>query len=273
MEAEASFFVNRFSPIALEFGAYKIPWYWISYFLGMLWVSFFTFYYQYKNYLLIKREHLPYYLAFGQLALILGGRIFYILAYAPQYFMKHPEKIFLVWEGGMSFHGAILGLGLSTLLFSRYFKESPWPFMDSISISAPLFLFFGRISNFIDGELLGRPSLLPWAVIFPHYDNIPRHPSQLYEAITEGLLIFAILWIKRFDLLPIKMKASSLFLILYGVFRFFVEFTRAPDPQLGYFGIFTMGQILCLVMIVIGLILFVNAQRSFLQKKEAHTDQ
>lgn len=192
-------------------------------------------------------------LTFVMLGVILGARLGYVLFYDLAEYIRDPLEIFRVWNGGMSFHGGLLGVVGAFWYFSRTRKK---PFLDVADFIAPLVpqgLFFGRLGNFINGELWGKPSDLPWAMIFPSGGPWPRHPSQLYEALLEGVALFVVLWL--FSARKRRPGAvAGLFALLYGIFRFAVEFVRVPDVQLGYlaFGWLTMGQVLCLPLILIG---------------------
>lgn len=192
-------------------------------------------------------------LTFVMLGVILGARLGYVLFYDLAEYIRDPLEIFRVWNGGMSFHGGLLGVVGAFWYFSRTRRK---PFLEVADFIAPLVpqgLFFGRLGNFINGELWGKPSDLPWAMIFPTGGPWPRHPSQLYEALLEGVALFVILWI--FSAKKRRPGAvAGLFALLYGIFRFAVEFVRVPDVQLGYlaFGWLTMGQVLCLPLILIG---------------------
>ena len=190
------------------------------------------------------------------LGIIIGGRVGYIFFYNFLYYFNNPIEIFKIWEGGMSFHGALIGIIIATCYFAKIKKLKPLIFLDLIACVSPIGLFFGRIANFINGELYGKPSEVFWAVIFPAVDNIPRHPSQLYEAFSEGVLLFIIL------IIVITRKnyksgfCSFLFLILYSLFRFISEQFREPDVHLGYFFNFlSMGSILSIAMFISGFLL------------------
>ena len=189
------------------------------------------------------------------LGVILGGRIGYVLFYDLPYYLAHPLDIIKIWQGGMSFHGGFLGVLFALLYWAKKHKRDYIELTDFIAPCVPIGLFCGRIGNFINGELWGKESTLPWAVIFPSGGNVPRHPSQLYEAGLEGLLLFAVLFfLARKN--PPKGVISAVFCIGYGLARCFAEFFRIPDPQYGYFfGFATMGQILCLPMFLTGFIL------------------
>jgi phosphatidylglycerol:prolipoprotein diacylglycerol transferase len=194
-------------------------------------------------------------LFYGVFGVILGGRLGYVLFYKPEYYLAHPLEVFEVWHGGMSFHGGFLGVLIALWFFSRKRHKALLDITDFVAPLCPLGLAAGRLGNFINGELVGRPTDLPWAMVFPQVDNVPRHPSQLYEFGLEGVLLFIILW--TYASRPRPMGAvSGLFLIGYGTFRFLVEFTRAPDSFLGLLaGGLSMGQWLSLPMIAIGIAL------------------
>lgn len=189
------------------------------------------------------------------LGVILGGRLGYVLFYDFPYYSAHPDEIFKIWQGGMSFHGGFLGVLIMSLYWAQKNKKDYIELTDFIAPCVPLGLFFGRIGNFINGELWGKESTLPWAVIFPGGGNVPRHPSQLYEAGLEGFVLFCVLFFLA-KKNPPKGYISAIFCIGYALARCLVEFFRIPDPQYGYFlGFITMGQILCLPMFLIGFIL------------------
>ena len=196
---------------------------------------------------------------YGALGVILGGRIGYMLFYGFDQLAEHPLSLFKIWEGGMSFHGGMLGVIATMALCARKMKLAYLPLMDFIAPLVPIGLGAGRLGNFINGELWGKPTDVPWAFVV---DGVPRHASQLYEAFLEGFVLFVVLWI--FSSRPRPAGAvCGLFLLLYGIFRFAVEFVRVPDAQLGYlaFGWFTMGQLLSLPMFLGGVLLLVLAYR------------
>ncbi|MGD8644011.1 MAG: prolipoprotein diacylglyceryl transferase, partial [Chromatiales bacterium] len=201
-------------------------------------------------------------LFYGALGVVLGGRIGYVLFYNFPAFVDDPLMLFRVWQGGMSFHGGLLGVLLVAWLVGRKYGVGFWRITDFVAPMIPIGLGAGRIGNFLNGELWGRVADLPWAMVFPGAGPDPRHPSQLYQALLEGLVMFVILWV--FSSRPRPLRAvSGLFLILYGLFRFAVEFVREPDAHLGFiaFGWLTMGQLLTLPMILFGLWLMVWAYR------------
>jgi phosphatidylglycerol:prolipoprotein diacylglycerol transferase len=192
------------------------------------------------------------------IGIIIGGRLGYIIFYNFNYYINNFFDIFKVWEGGMSFHGGLIGIIVASILFSKKNNQDSFLYMDLVSLVAPIGIFFGRLANFINSELYGTPTDIPWAVTFIQVDNLSRHPSQLYEAILEGVILFIILmYFKNKDYLKKPGLISGLFLIFYSLFRFFIEFVRVPDEQLGYL-IFelSMGQIISLIFFVIGIILF-----------------
>ena len=200
---------------------------------------------------------------YGIVGIILGGRIGYALGYNTIYFIQNPLEIFLIWQGGMSFHGGFLGMALSIYLVARKHKISVFALGDLIALVAPIGLFFGRISNFINGELYGRTTDLPWGFIFPNGGPLPRHPSQLYEAGLEGLVLFLILLISyKKGARQKKGLMIGLFMAGYGISRTLVETLREPDAHLGFiFGQVTMGQILSAPMIALGIYIIGRSTR------------
>jgi phosphatidylglycerol:prolipoprotein diacylglycerol transferase len=201
----------------------------------------------------LEVENLFFYLILG---LIIGARLGYVLFYDLKLYLKDPLEIFAIWHGGMSFHGGLIGVLIVGILFSWKNKKSFWKIADLFIVTAPIGLGLGRIGNFINGELYGRVTRVPWGMIFKNGGSLPRHPSQLYESGLEGGVLFLILWFLKDKKLPDGGLLAA-FLSLYGLFRFFVELFREPDPQLGFIlGPFTMGQTLSSFMIVGGIVLF-----------------
>jgi phosphatidylglycerol:prolipoprotein diacylglycerol transferase len=248
-----NYYTHDLNPIAFSISEFVMPWYWLFYLLGCIWALLYTRYLSEKKFVPLSLKDIRDYFEWGWVALFLGARVVYVLVYNLSYYLDHPEQIYKIWLGGMSFHGAILGILISTYLIAKKKKQNLFHFCDSLSTCVPLVLAFGRIGNFINGELAGRYSNVPWAVIFPRYDLIPRHPSQLYQSLLEGLLIFVIMHLNRSKLKYAGYQSAN-FLIFYGVFRFITEFFREPDRQLGYYlNYFSMGQFLCLAMIFSGL--------------------
>ena len=191
--------------------------------------------------------------------LLLGARLGYVIFYNAVYYLDNPLEIFSIWQGGMSFHGGFIGVLLAGLIFCKRYRVDYWLIADLVVVTVPIGLGLGRLGNFINGELYGRVTDVPWAMIFPG-ESLPRHPSQLYEFLLEGVLLFIILWLMKGKMKSGKLTA--LFLILYGIFRIVAEFFREPDPQIGYImGVITMGQILSCLMVMAGTILYLARGR------------
>ena len=252
-----------FDPVAFSLGPLHVRWYGLMYLLGFLagWaLGRYRASRPNSGWTAAQVDDLVFYIALG---VILGGRIGYILFYGFGSFLRDPLALFRVWEGGMSFHGGFLGVLLAMVLFARKHYKGFWPTMDFVAPLIPPGLFFGRIGNFINGELWGRVTDLPWGMVFRQTgDGLPRHPSQLYQTALEGVALFLIVWLFSAKPRP-AMAVSGVFALSYGVFRFLVEFVRQPDPQLGYlaFGWLTMGQILSLPLIAVGIVLLALAYR------------
>lgn len=260
----------QIDPVALQLGPVAIHWYGITYL-----VAFGLF----MLLALLRLKHQPYasitgpgawsrkdvedMLFLGVLGVIVGGRLGYCLFYKPEYYLSHPLEIFFVWQGGMSFHGGMLGVAASQWWFAHSRSKPFWQVMDFAAPCVPTGLAAGRVGNFINGELWGRaadPSL-PWAMVFPHSGSmVPRHPSQVYQFLLEGLLLFIILWLyARKERKPAQV--SAVFLVGYGIFRFAAEYFREPDAHLGVLAFnMTMGQWLCVPMILFGVLLWVWAE-------------
>ena len=249
-------FINNFDPVAFQIMSFEIRWYSLAYIAGIIigWLLC-------KKVLIQKsdiNEKFDDYITYLVIGMIIGGRLGYIIFYNFSYYINNFFDIFKVWEGGMSFHGGLIGIIVASILFSKKNNQDSFLYMDLVSLVAPIGIFFGRLANFINSELYGTPTDIPWAVTFIQVDNLSRHPSQLYEAILEGIILFIILmYFKNKDYLKKPGLISGLFLIFYSIFRFFIEFVRVPDEQLGHL-IFelSMGQIISLIFFVIGIILF-----------------
>ncbi len=257
-------------PVIISFGPLQVRWYGLMYVLGFC-ASYYLVRHQIQKFHFQKLEkHFENLNVVLLLSVIVGGRLGYVLFYNFGYYIEHPLQIFATWEGGMSFHGACLTLILSGAWFTKKHAINFWASADLYCATIPLGLGFGRIGNFINGELFGKVTTVPWAMVFPQGGSLPRHPSQLYEAICEGLLLFVLLWFSKNK--PWQQKRNwphgsilALFLIGYGLIRTVIEFFRQPDPQLGYLmGFFTMGQLLSTIMITGGSLLWV-----FLAKRSA----
>jgi phosphatidylglycerol:prolipoprotein diacylglycerol transferase len=250
------------NPILVELGPIRVTWYGLMYVFGFF-ASYLLVRYQMKRkdfgVSKLEVENLYFYLILG---LVIGARLGYVLFYDLKMYLADPLEIFAIWHGGMSFHGGLIGVLIVGILFSWKNKKSFLKIADLFIVTAPIGLGFGRIGNFINGELYGRVTQVPWAMIFPtDKDLLPRHPSQLYESALEGGVLFLILWFLKDKKLPTG-GLLAIFLSLYGLFRFFVELFREPDPQLGFIlGPFTMGQTLSAFMIIGGIILFFYLRR------------
>jgi phosphatidylglycerol:prolipoprotein diacylglycerol transferase len=223
-------------------------------------------------------ENLITYMIVGML---LGARFTYALVYNWDYYSVNPLHILRIWEGGLSFHGAAMGMVVAGILFSRRYKINPYTAIDTLAYCAGPGLFLGRIGNFINGELYGRQTDLPWAMIFPDDKlQVPRHPSQLYQGFTEGLLLFLLLYWAQKRMLQTKTyrngTLAALFMMIYGVFRFLTEFAREPDAQLGFvLGPFSMGQLLCFIMIVASVFVYFHSKATeaiFVPKAQSEKD-
>lgn len=248
-------------PVAIALGPVKIHWYGIMYlvaFVGAWWLG--TVRASKAEFAPWTPERVSDLLFYVALGVILGGRLGYILFYDFANAVADPIRIIRVWEGGMSFHGGLIGVIVAMILFARKIQRPFFSVADFVAPLIPVGLFTGRVGNFINGELWGKQTDAPWGMIFPTGGSVARHPSQLYEAALEGVVLFAILWIFSSKPKP-AMAVSGLFLLGYGIFRFLVEFVRVPDQHLGYLALdwVTMGQILTFPMILGGIILIVLA--------------
>jgi len=255
-------FINNFDPVAFNFFSLEIRWYSLAYIFGIIigWVYSKKYLINDKSILNIFDDLITYLI----IGVILGGRLGYILFYNLDYYLNNLNEVLMLWKGGMSFHGGVIGVVISTILFGKKHNINPFTFLDLIAVVAPIGIFLGRVANFLNSELYGKETEVPWSVIYPKIDNLTRHPSQIYEAIFEGLILFLILnLLVKKNLLGKKGLISSCFLIFYSLFRFVLEFFREPDPQIGYLIInMTMGQILSLILFVIGISLLLKKNES-----------
>jgi phosphatidylglycerol:prolipoprotein diacylglycerol transferase len=251
-------------PVAISLGPLVIRWYALAYIAGLLlgW--------RYCRYLAarggpVSPDAFDDFLTWATLAVVIGGRLGYVLFYRPDHFLFHPLEIFEVWQGGMSYHGGMIGVLLAIFLYARRHAIPGLALGDLVAAAAPIGLFFGRIANFINSELFGRPSDVPWAMVFPNGGPEPRHPSQLYEATLEGLVLFVLLaWLAHKPELRARHGfIGGAFLVGYGVARIISEFFREPDTFIGFlsFGT-TWGQWLSLPMVIVGVVLMLKAKRA-----------
>lgn len=254
-------YVHNLNPIAFTIAGGEVAWYWLNYLIGFIWCWFGLEF-------LAKRQggrpdanDVTLFATWGWIGMLIGARLIYVIVYNLKLYQEHPDQIFAVWNGGMSFHGGLIGIATSCWVVSICRRVPLLAFTDLLAVLIPLPLATGRVCNFINGELPGKPTGVSWAVIFPApWNDFPRHPSQLYEAVSEGLILWLVMlwawprWRHHMGAL------SSLFLASYGFLRFFTEYTREPDPQIGYIGGLTMGQLLCLGMVAAAALLahFIN---------------
>ncbi len=256
-------FINNFDPVVVEIFSLEIRWYSLAYIMGIL-----IGWYLAKRFFVKKNIYSKFddYITYLIISLIFGGRLGYVLFYNLDYYLDNPLDILKIWQGGMSFHGGVLGIILASIIFAKKNKDNVFEYLDIVALVSPIGIFFGRIANFINSELYGQETLMPWGVKFVQVDNLYRHPSQIYEAVLEGVVLFLLLlFLRKKENFKISGVISSLFLIFYSIFRFIVEFYRVPDEHLGYIVLdLTMGQIISFAFFIIGLSLFyikINAQK------------
>ena len=249
-------FTNNFDPVAFQIFSFEIRWYSLAYILGILvgWLIS-------KKFFISKEkiyERFDDYVTFVILGIIVGGRLGYVLFYNLGYYTNNFIDIFKIWQGGMSFHGGLLGVVVVSIWFAKKNNDNPFTYLDIVALVAPIGIFLGRISNFINSELYGTVTNMPWAVKFVQVDNLYRHPSQLYEAILEGVTLLIILhYFRKIGYFKVPGLISALFLIFYSFFRFFTEFFRVPDEHLGYLFLnLTMGQLISMIVFFVGIYLF-----------------
>ena len=256
-------FVNNLDPVAISLFNIDIRWYSLAYIFGLIFsIQYGKFLITKNNFFEFEKDILDDYLPYAILGIILGGRIGYILFYDLAFYIKNPIEILYIWRGGMSFHGGLVGIILISLYFVKKKQIDFYVFSDLLALISPIGLFLGRIANFINSELIGLPSNLPWSVIFIKIDQIPRHPSQLYEALLEGIILFTILNL-TFKFKKIKGYVSAYFLILYSFFRIISEQFRLPDGHLGYvLGNLSMGSVLSIIILLIGILILRDVKNS-----------
>jgi len=248
-------FINNFDPVAFQVFSIEIRWYSLAYVIGLLlgWI--------YCNKILIKdinkKNQFDDYITYIIVGIIVGGRLGYVFIYNPSYYLENLYEIIMIWNGGMSFHGALIGIVLATIIFCRKKNQNIYYYLDLVALSSPVGIFLGRIANFINSELYGRETDIIWSVKFIQIDNLNRHPSQIYEAIFEGIILFIILNLFYRKISKKDGLISSLFIIFYSLFRFCIEFTREPDAHIGLV-IFSLsiGQLISVIFFITGMILF-----------------
>ena len=256
-------FINNFDPVAFNVLSLEIRWYSLAYLFGI------TIGWSLCKKIFIKNsdigEKFDDYITYLIIGIIIGGRLGYVVFYNFSYYANNIIEILKIWEGGMSFHGGVIGITIATIFFAKKNNQNPFLYLDIIALVAPVGIFFGRLANFVNSELYGTVTDLPWSVKFIQVDSLNRHPSQLYEALLEGIVLFMILfYFRRKSFLDIPGRISGLFLVFYSIFRFFVEFYRMPDLQIGYL-IFnlTMGQIISLLFFLIGMYLIIFKNETY----------
>jgi len=250
-------FINNFDPIAFQAFSIEVRWYSLAYIFGLIfgWI--------YCNKFLIndqiKKSQFDDYITYIILGIIVGGRLGYVFIYNPLYYLENLIEIPMIWNGGMSFHGAVIGVIFATYIFSKKNNQNIFYYLDLVALTSPIGIFLGRIANFINSELYGRETDIIWSVKFIQVDSLNRHPSQIYEAIFEGIILFVLLNLLYKKLSKKDGLISSLFIIFYSIFRFLIEFTREPDAHIGLI-IFNMslGQIISIIFFITGTILFYN---------------
>jgi len=263
--------IHNFDPVLIDLGLFQIKWYSLAYILGIIlgWI------YAVKiinlttnnkyNFEQIKTSHFNDLIIYLVVGMVIGGRLGYVFFYNFVYYSENFFEIFKLWQGGMSFHGGLLGVIISIVFFSKKTKTNFFKFADIVSCVAPIGIFLGRIANFINGELYGKISTLPWAVIFPNGGSMARHPSQIYEAILEGLILFVLINYFAFKkkLLFKTSYISGLFLISYSILRMFSEIFREADIHLGlFFNYFSLGTLLSLATLIAGLVIIMSAKKN-----------
>lgn len=247
-------YVHNLDPVIFDFGSVQIRWYGLMYVVGFIIAGYLLKILSRHKFFKVEESKIDSLITTMIVCMFIGARFFYVFIYNWEYYSQNMMELLAVWKGGLSFHGALVGLCVGGYIFGRQNKLTWFEVMDSVALSGAQGLFWGRVGNFINGELYGRPTDSWIGIIFPNGGGLyPRHASQLYEAVLEGLVLSAILWVLK-SRVKIYGMISAAFIACYGIFRFIVEFYREPDSQLGYyFGFLTMGQILCFIMIVVGI--------------------
>jgi|TARA_B100002052_G_scaffold270595_1_gene270875 phosphatidylglycerol:prolipoprotein diacylglycerol transferase len=259
-------YIHNLNPIIFDLGIFSLHWYSLAYLVGIIFGWWYgkkiIFQISQKHNLDLKVSFFDDFITYVIIAVIVGGRLGYVIFYNLSYFLLNPIEIFLIWKGGMSFHGGLIGIIVATFIFSKQKGFNKLILLDVISCVAPVGIFFGRLANFVNGELYGKPTDLPWSVIFPLVDSQERHPSQIYEAILEGFLLFLILNFVIKKLPYIKGRCAALFLIFYSIFRMLAEIFREPDLHIGYiFNLVSMGSLLSIFMFCIGVMMYLRIKQ------------
>ena len=256
-------------PIAFSLGPLAVRWYALAYLAGfMLGWRYALIFIKRSFFARPNEDDIDNLLSWAVIGVILGGRLGYVLFYNLEYYASDPLEALKIWHGGMSFHGGVIGIVAILFLFARRHKINVLNLSDVVCAAAPIGLFFGRIANFINAELYGRVTDQSWGVVFPGAGELPRHPSQIYEAIAEGFLLFVILYLVSRRKNYRTGTISALFLIIYGLVRGLIEFVRVPDTQIGLIGdVITMGQVLCIPMVLAGMALLFVAHKGKRVKK------
>ena len=263
--------IHNFDPVLIDLGFFQIKWYSIAYIMGIIlgWAYALKIINKLQNYTenfeTIKKSDFDDLLIYLVLGIILGGRLGYVIFYNLEYYVQNSSEIFKLWQGGMSFHGGLLGVIVAIFIFSKNKNTNFFKYSDIVACVAPIGLFLGRIANFINGELYGKISTLPWAVIFSNGGNLARHPSQIYEAILEGVILFILI-----NYLALKKRLlfktgyiSGLFLVSYSILRIFSEIFREPDIHLGlFFNYFSLGTLLSMTTLVAGMVIIISAKKN-----------
>lgn len=265
----AAIMFPEFDPIAVRIFGFAVRWYALSYIASIILCWFYVRHLARRHPGGPTVQQVDDIVLWITIGIVLGGRLGYVIFYKPGHFLQNPGEIFSLWQGGMSFHGGFLGVILAMILFARSRKLSFWTLADRVACSIPIGLFFGRIANFVNGELWGRTTDVSWGMIFPGGGPLPRHPSQLYEALLEGIVLFAFLWVMRrsTDAIDRPRMLSGWFCIGYAVTRSVSELFREPDAHLGFlFAGTTMGQLLCIPLLIYGLYLLRTAPKRAVPK-------
>jgi len=252
---------HNLNPIAVEIFSFKIYWYSLAYVFGFIFCNYYSKYLVKKKLLQLELSIVDDFIAWLIVAVLIGGRLGYVIFYNFDFYLKNPVEIFKIWQGGMSFHGALLGVIISIILYSKIKEIKFTELANLVAYSSPIGIFLGRLANFVNAELIGRPTDGTWGVLYKP-ELVARHPSQIYEAFLEGLVIFLILNFFVRSSIRNKFNGFALFLVFYSFFRFYLEFFREPDSHLGFIiNNISMGQILSFPMFIIGIIFIKNEKK------------